>query len=161
MRRALGRDIGFAVVAFVAVLAASALGQIATYPNLGWYAGLSKPPFNPPNWIFSPVWTTLYALMAIALWRVLRLKMGTAGRGAALALFFLQLVLNAAWPWLFFAAQSPLLGLINIILQLSLVIATVVAFWSLDRRAAVCLVPLAAWVGFAAVLNVTIWRLNL
>src|SRR6185312_15257540 len=134
------RDIGFAVLALGVVAAASALGQIATYPNLAtWYAGLAKPPFNPPNWIFAPVWTTLYVLMAFALWRVLRLPAGTPGRGRAIVLFAVQLALNAAWSWMFFAAHSPLLGLINIVPQLLVIVATIVAFRRVDRLAGVCL----------------------
>ena len=146
---------------FGLVAAASVLGQIATYPNLAtWYAGLAKPPFNPPNAIFAPVWTTLYVLMAFALWRVLRLPAETPGRGAAIALFVAQLALNAAWSWMFFAAHSPLLGLVNIVPQLGAILATIAAFWRLDRPAALGLVPLACWVTFAGVLNFALWRLN-
>ena len=155
------RQMGFGVLAVVAVGAASVAGQIATYPNLApWYAGLVKPSFNPPNWIFGPVWTILYVLMAFAVWRILRLPPASPARRIALTLFFVQLVLNAAWSWMFFGANSPLLGLINIVPQLLVVIATVVAFHRLDKVAAWCLVPLAAWVAFASVLNIAIWRLN-
>jgi tryptophan-rich sensory protein len=112
------RDVGFAVVAIVAVATASAIGQLATYPNLApWYAGLTKPSFNPPGWVFAPVWTTLYVMMAIAVWRILRLPDASAARRLALTLFFIQLVLNAAWSWMFFGANNPLLGVINIIPQ--------------------------------------------
>jgi tryptophan-rich sensory protein len=87
---------GFALIAVVAVTAASVVGQIATYPNLEpWYASLTKPSFNPPNWVFGPVWTTLYVLMAFALWRILRLPAGSMRR-TGLTLFFIQLALNAA-----------------------------------------------------------------
>lgn len=151
---------GFALIAIAAVTATSIIGQIATYPNLApWYASLTKPSFSPPNWVFGPVWTTLYLLMAFALWRVLRLPPDST-RGKALTLFFVQLVLNAAWSWMFFAANSPLLGLVNIFPQLALIVATVVAFYRLDRLAAYCLVPLTAWVAFATVLNFSIWVLN-
>src|SRR5437762_7886975 len=98
--------------AVIPVVAASIVGQIATFPNLtSWYAGLVKPAFNPPNWVFAPVWTTLYVLMAFTLWRVLRLHRKTPARRLGLILFYAQLTLNAAWPWMFFAAHSPLLGL--------------------------------------------------
>ena len=87
-------------IAVIPVIAASIVGQIATYPNLTpWYAGLVKPSFNPPNWVFVPVWTTLYVLMAFAVWRVLRSRRRTAMRRVGLVLFFVQLALNAAWPW--------------------------------------------------------------
>lgn len=155
------RDVGFGVVAIITVAAASALGQLATYPNLApWYAGLVKPSFNPPNWIFAPVWTTLYVLMAFAVWRILRLPEASAARRLALSLFFIQLALNAAWSWMFFGANNPWLGAINIVPQFMVVLATVVAFHRLDKLAAWCLVPLAAWVAFASVLNIAIWRLN-
>lgn len=155
-----GRDIGMAGIALAAVVAALLLGQFATYPNLApWYANLAKPAFNPPNTVFPPVWTVLYALMAIAVWRVLRLPPSPARR-TALMLFFGQLTLNVAWSWMFFAAHSPLLGLINIIPQWLLVVATTVTFAALDRPAAWCLAPLTAWVAYAAILNAAIWWLN-
>ncbi|MGA6938662.1 MAG: TspO/MBR family protein [Pseudolabrys sp.] len=158
----LKRDTAFAVLALAVVAATSIVGQIATYPNLApWYAGLVKPSFNPPNWIFAPVWTTLYALMAFALWRILRVRMPSGmHRRYMVGLFFLLLALNAAWSWMFFWAHSPLLGLINIVPQLGVVITTVVNFARVDRLAAFCLLPLAAWVAFAGVLNTAIWLLN-
>lgn len=155
----LRRSVGFGVLVVSAVVAASVLGQVATYPNLGWYAGLAKPPFNPPAWVFAPVWTTLYALMAFAAWRILRLPPSPARR-RALILFSIQLALNPAWSWMFFAAHSPLLGLVNIVPQLLVIVAAVVAFARLDRIAATALAPLAAWVGFAAMLNASVWWLN-
>jgi tryptophan-rich sensory protein len=156
-----GRDIGLGALAISAVGATSAIGQLATYPNLApWYAGLAKPDFNPPNWVFAPAWTALYALMALAAWRILRLPPGTAARRPALILFLAQLALNAAWSWMFFGANSPLLGLVNIVPQFLVIVATAVAFYRLDRLAAWCLFPLVAWVAFAGVLNAAIWRLN-
>ena len=155
-----GRDIGFGALAVIVVAAASVAGQLATYPNLEpWYAALAKPSFNPPNWIFAPVWTTFFVLMAFSVWRILRLPR-TSARGTALALFFIQLALNAAWSWMFFAAHSPALGMINIVPQWLVIIATIVAFYRLDKIAALCLFPLAPWVAFAGVLNLAIWRLN-
>jgi benzodiazapine receptor len=154
------RHMDFSVVAVLPVLAASVLGQIATTPNIvPWYAGLVKPSFNPPNGIFPPVWATLYLLMAFAVWRIARLPSSLARR-TALILFFAQLALNAAWSWMFFAAHSPWLGLVNIVPQFLLVVATIVAAARIDRPAALALTPLAAWVGFACVLNYSIWTLN-
>ena len=154
-------DLGFGAMAIVAVAAASVVGQLATYPNLApWYAGLVKPSFNPPNWVFAPVWTTLYVLMAFAVWRILRLPEASAARRLALTLFFAQMALNAAWSWMFFGAHNPMLGAINIVPQFLVIVATVVAFDRLDRIAAWCLVPLVAWVAFASALNIAIWRLN-
>jgi tryptophan-rich sensory protein len=155
------RSLRFALLAVVAVAAAAFLGQMATAPNLDpWFAELRKPAFNPPRWLFAPVWTTLYVLMALAAWRILRLPAATPGRATALALFFAQLLLNGAWSWMFFAARNPLLGLINIVPQLLLVLATLFAFRRIDAIAGWLLVPLAVWVGFATVLNFSIWRLN-
>src|SRR5580765_2801511 len=155
------RDLGFGVLAIITVAAASVVGQLATYPNLApWYAGLVKPSFNPPNWVFAPVWTTLYALMAFALWRILRMP-SSRRRHYAIGLFFLLLVLNAVWSWMFFWAHSPLLGLINIVPQFVVILATIVSFARVDGLAAMCLLPLAAWVAFAGVLNTAIWLLNM
>ncbi len=159
-RSALVREVGLAIVSVLVVAGASIAGQIATYPNLAsWYFALAKPPFNPPSWVFAPVWTALYALMALALWRVLRCTPESARR-VALIFFFVQLALNALWPWMFFGARSPALGLVNIGPQLLVVLATIVLFYRLDSIAAWCLVPLAAWVAFAGVLNLSIWWLN-
>ena len=127
-RSSVARNVISALVVVGAVATASILGQIATYPNLSpWFAGLTKPSFNPPNWVFAPVWTTLYVLMAFALWRILRAQ-GSSLRTAAVSLFFIQLALNAAWPWIFFWAHSPLLGLINIVPQFLAIPATLAAF---------------------------------
>ncbi|MET0668897.1 MAG: TspO/MBR family protein [Xanthobacteraceae bacterium] len=156
----LRRNVLFAALAVAAVGMASFAAQVATYPNLvPWHAGLIKPPFNPPDWVFGPVWTALYSLIAYAVWRIMRLPSSPA-RSRALMLFFVQLALNAAWSWMFFGANSPALGLINIVPQLAVILATIVAFYRLDRVAALCLVPLAAWVTFASLLNFEIWRLN-
>lgn len=150
-----------ALVALTPVVCAAVLGNMATMPNIeGWYAKLLKPSFNPPNWIFAPVWTALYGLMAYAFYRVLSLHEATAGRMFAIILFCLQILLNAAWSWAFFAAQSPLGGMIIIALLLVVLINTLVEFVQLDRIAGWCLVPYLAWVSFAAILNFAIWRLN-
>jgi tryptophan-rich sensory protein len=127
-RRNRWRGAGLALIAIAAVATAMVVGQIATYPNLApWYASLTKPSFTPPNWIFGPVWTTLYLLMAFSVWRILRLPDGSMRR-TALTLFFIQLALNAAWSWMFFAAHSPLLGLVNIVPQFALIVATLAVF---------------------------------
>ncbi len=157
----LARDIGCAVVALGTVAAALIVAQMATYPNLAaWYDQLIKPPLTPPNWVFGPVWSLLYALMAFAAWRILMLPAGTPGRRAALAAFFAQLALNAAWSWMFFAAHSTFLGLINIVPQLVLIVVTIALFFRLDKIAASCLVPLAGWVGYSAIMNAALWWLN-
>jgi tryptophan-rich sensory protein len=156
----LRRDVRSGAFAILPVAAASIAGQIATTPNIAnWYDGLVKPSFNPPNWVFAPVWTALYVLMAFAFWRILRQPPSPA-KTRAIALFFVQLLLNASWSWLFFAAHSPLLGLLNIVPQWLAIVATIAAFRRLDPVAGWCLVPLAAWVAFAAVLNASVLALN-
>lgn len=148
-------------IAIIPVLVTSVLGQWATYPNLAsWYAGLTKPTFNPPNWIFAPVWTTLYVLMAYSAWRILNIRNNESDKRIALTLFFLQLALNALWSWMFFGLNSPLAGLLNIFPQFLIILATIDRFRRLDAIAVLCLVPLAAWVAFASLLNFEIWRLN-
>lgn len=150
-----------ALISVVPVIAASLLGQWATYPNIAsWYAALVKPSFNPPNWIFAPVWSILYMLMTYAVWRILKVDDRPVERRIALTLFFLQLTLNALWSWLFFGLNNPLAGLLNILPQFLLILATLDWFRRLDLIAALCLVPLAAWVAFASLLNFEIWRLN-
>jgi translocator protein len=156
------RSLVFGLFAVLLIGWALVLGRLATSPNLApWYAGLAKPSFNPPNVIFGPVWTAaLCLLMAFAVWRILRLPARTPGRGAAIAVFLAQLALNVLWSFLFFAARSPSLGLVDILPQWLLVVATIALFRPLDRLAAACLVPLALWVAFASLLNFEIWRLN-
>jgi benzodiazapine receptor len=150
-----------ALIAVAPVAAAAFLGNLATLPNIPtWYAGLAKPGFTPPNGVFGPVWTVLYALMAYAVWRILSLPAGAPGRGAALAAFFVQLALNAAWSWAFFWLRSPAAGLLVILPLLATIVATIRLFWPLDRLAAALLAPYAAWVAFATALNAAIWRLN-
>ncbi len=159
--RAGTRSLMFGLVTVALIAIGFLLGQLATFPNLTpWYAGLAKPSFNPPNFIFGPVWMALYLLMAFAFWRILRLPGQTPGRGAAIGLFLVQFGLNVLWSFVFFAARDPSLGLLDIVPQWLLVVATIAVFWPLDRLAAACLVPLLLWVAFAGLLNFEIWRLN-
>ncbi len=152
---------GAALLSAGAVSTAALLGNLATMPNLaGWYAGLARPAFTPPNWLFGPAWTILYILMAIAFYRILRLDSATSGRGRAIALFLLQLAFNAGWSFAFFGAHNPLFGLIVIVALEALILATIAAFWRLDQAAALCLAPYAMWVAFATYLNFGFWALN-
>ncbi|MGD9657683.1 MAG: TspO/MBR family protein [Methylocystis sp.] len=150
-----------AIAAAAPVLAAALLGNFATTPNIApWYDTLAKPPLTPPNWVFGPAWTALYALMAFALYRILRLAPATPGRRAAIFFFFAQLGLNAAWSFAFFSARSPLLGLAVILPMEAILVATIVWFCRLDRIAGFCLAPTAFWVAFAIYLNAGIFALN-
>mgnify|MGYP003390144296 CR=1 FL=1 len=147
-------------LAVLPVLAASALGQIATMPNLTpWYASLVKPSFNPPNWVFGPVWTILYVLMAYAFYRILRAP-GGAPRRTTITVFLVQLALNAAWSWAFFGFRSPLAGMLVILPLLTSIVIAIRSFSPVDRTAALLLYPYAAWVSFATLLTISIWWLN-
>jgi tryptophan-rich sensory protein len=150
-----------ALIAFLAIcFGAAALGGAATYPRIeNWYAALVKPSWTPPDWIFGPVWTALYTCMAVAAWLVWRQK-GIADARVPLTFFGIQLGLNVAWSWLFFGLQSPGLAVIDIVLLLAGIAATLLAFWRRSVIAGVLLMPYLGWVGFATLLNVAIWRLN-
>ncbi len=124
-----------------------------------WYASLKKPTWNPPAWIFGPVWTVLYATMAIAAWLVWR-RGGWAAQRRPLFLFLAQLALNALWTPLFFGLHRPGLAFAEIVLLWLMIVATLAAFRSANRAAMWLLAPYLAWVSFAAVLNLTLWRLN-
>ena len=150
-----------AIIAIVSVTAAAVLGSIATMPNIEtWYAGLSKPSFNPPNWIFGPVWSLLYAMMAYAFFRVLT-SASSEWSGTAITLFLVQIALNAAWSWAFFAGHSPRGGLAVMVALWASVALTAFAFWQIDHVASILIWPYLGWVTFAAVLNLQIARLNL
>ena len=124
-----------------------------------WYASLAKPTWNPPGWVFGPVWSALYAMMAVAAWLVWK-RGGFAAQRKPLGLFLVQLSLNAAWTPLFFGLKRPDLAFAEILLLWAAIAATLAAFRKVDRPAAWLLAPYLAWVSFAAVLNGTIWRLN-
>ena len=125
----------------------------------GWYATLAKPAWNPPSWVFGPVWTILYAMMAVAAWRVW-LQGGWSQQKTALRLYLLQWAQNALWTPLFFGLHRPGWALAEILVLLAAILATMRAFWHVDRPAGVLLLPYAAWVAFATVLNWTIWMMN-
>ncbi|MFY2762614.1 TspO/MBR family protein [Arenimonas sp. MALMAid1274] len=139
------------------VAAIASLGAIA--PPGEWYAGLEKPSFNPPNWVFGPAWTVLYLMIALATWLLWRAPAGPA-RTRALRLNAAQLVLNAAWTPVFFGLQQLGLAFAIIVVLWLLIAATIWAAWPVRRAAALLLLPYLAWVGFASVLNGSIWWLN-
>jgi tryptophan-rich sensory protein len=124
-----------------------------------WYAALRKPSWNPPGWIFGPVWTALYTMMAVAAWLVWR-QGGWGQQRKPLLLFLAQLALNALWTPLFFGWQRPGLAFAEIVLLWLAIAATLMAFRPVSRVAAWLLAPYLAWVSFATVLNFTLWRLN-
>lgn len=157
-RRASLASILWLVVFIALVLGVSALGGMAT-DTRGWFEALTKPSFNPPSWVFGPVWTVLYVMMAVAAWRVW-LRAGWRKARPAMTLFGIQLALNLAWSWLFFAAQRPDLALVDIVALDLAVFATGWFFTRHDRLAAWLLVPYACWIAFATALNADFVRLN-
>lgn len=124
-----------------------------------WYALLAKPSWNPPNWIFGPVWSVLYILMGVAAWLVWR-RAGFSGAGPALVLFMAQLVLNALWSYLFFGRHRPDLAFLDIMALWTTIVLVTVLFWRVHRGAGRMMVPYVAWVSFASFLNLMLWRLN-
>ena len=139
-------------------LAVGASASVLTEPNIAtWYAGLVHPSFAPPNWLFAPVWTTLYIAMAVAAWRVWRTS-GT--RSAEMAAYAGQLLFNFAWSAIFFGGHRIGLAFIEICILLALILVTTVLFWRRDRLAGLLFLPYLAWTGFAAFLNYAFWVLN-
>jgi len=124
-----------------------------------WYASLKKPSWNPPGWLFGPVWTALYTMMAVAAWLVWK-EGGFAVQRRPLTLFLVQLALNAAWTPLFFGLHWIGVAFAEITLLWLTIAATIATFRPVSRTATWLLVPYLAWVSFAAVLNFTLWRLN-
>lgn len=125
-----------------------------------WYANLNKPSFTPPGWLFGPVWTALYALMAISAFLVWHKGLNYRAVRVALILFLVQLILNALWTPLFFGAKMPGLAFTEILLLWVTIALTILTFARVSRAAALLLVPYIAWVSFAAILNASIWLLN-
>jgi translocator protein len=137
------------------------LGGIATETGTGsWYAQLEKPAFQPPGWLFGPVWTVLYILMAVAAFLIWKKGWNTIGVKTALTFYLVQLILNALWSFSFFQMESPALGLINITLLLIALIATTIRFFRINEVSGYMLIPYIIWVIFATSLNAAILLLN-
>lgn len=140
---------------------AGSLGSLVTITGPGsWYSTLQKPFFTPPNWLFAPMWITLFVLMGIALYLIW--ESGTERREVTLALgiFGLQFLLNVLWSFLFFGLESPLLGFIDILLLWVMILATILAFYRVRKSAAYFLIPYIAWVTLASALNGAIYFMN-
>lgn len=136
-----------------------AVGGAASVNAQSFFADLIQPAWAPPGWLFGPVWTVLYIMMAVAAWRVWR-TYGFDGAASALWLFLVHLVFNALWSWVFFAWAMGGLAFAEILILWGLIAWTAWKFWALDKPAGILLVPYLAWVTFAAFLNFTLWRLN-
>ena len=147
---------GFGVASFTA----AAIGGTATSRAVrDWYPTLVKPAWNPPAWLFGPVWTVLYLAMAVAAWLVWR-RAGWAGARLALTLFMVQLTLNAAWSIIFFGLRNPGAAVVEVMVLWAAILGTLVLFWQVSVPAGILFIPYLAWVSFATVLNFAIWRLN-
>lgn len=146
--------VGWLVLCFVPTLTAGFVSMD------DWFAALNKPVWNPPGWLFGPVWTFLYAVMAVSAWLVWR-EGGWLKQGWPLGLFLMQLTLNAVWTPLFFGMHSPALAFVDIALLWLTIAATLWSFWPVSRLASLLLIPYLGWVSFASVLNFTIWRMNI
>lgn len=147
--------IGWVVLCF----AASALGAIASIQAQAFYGQLVQPSWAPPGSVFGPVWSVLYALMAIAAWLVWR-NGGFRANRTPLLLFLVQLALNALWSWLFFAWQLGAMAFVDILVLWVLIAATILSFWRVRPLAGALLIPYLCWVSFAAFLNYSVWQLN-
>ena len=148
------------VLWIVGCLAVGGIGGRWTAPEIpGWYRSLAKPSFNPPSWIFGPVWTTLYVLIAVAAWRVAASPESPL-RSLGLTLFVFQLALNLAWSWIFFHKHAIGTAAVEVAVLWSAIGATTLVFSRVSASAAWLMVPYWAWVTFASILNAAIWRLN-
>jgi len=158
-------SIGWQVFGLVAWLVlcfgASGIGSSFTIPEInGWFATLEKPSFNPPNWLFGPVWSVLFLMMAVSAWLVWR-RFRFAGAPAAITAFIVQLIANVMWSVLFFGLHSPSMAFGCICVLWLLIAITIMLFWKKSPLAGALLVPYLAWVTFASVLNFSIWQLNM
>jgi len=151
-----------AFILFIAIcLGAGALGIIYTAPSIPtWYAALNKPGFNPPNYLFGPVWTLLYIMMGIAAYLVWRQGFENQEVRAALTIFAVQLILNAVWTPLFFGLHWLLAAFIEIVILWLLILWTIVKFYRISSIAGLLLIPYILWVTFASLLNFSLWQLN-
>ncbi len=149
------------IASILASFAAGGIGTLFTFKAIPtWYAGLKKPPYTPPNWLFGPVWTTLYVLMAISVFLVWRNGLAVNGALLAFTLFWVQLALNALWSIVFFGMKSKGGGVITIIVLWLLILATVIASFRVSGWAGALLIPYIAWVSVASYLNIGVWILN-
>ncbi|MEM5814424.1 MAG: TspO/MBR family protein [Candidatus Aenigmatarchaeota archaeon] len=140
---------------------AGIIGSVFTAPNIAaWYATLNKPALTPPNWLFGPVWVTLYTLMGTAVWRIWEKRTKKKANKEALYPFAAQLALNALWSMMFFGLRNPLYGLMTIVPLWLITMYTILKFYKIDKTAAYLLVPYILWVTVATYLNFMVWLLN-
>ena len=149
------------VISILASFAAGGIGSLFTFKSIpSWYAELKKPRYTPPNWLFGPVWTTLYIMMGISVFLVWRNGLTMNGVLLAFTLFWIQLVINALWSIIFFGIKSKGGGVITIIVLWFLILATIIASFQVSVWAGALLIPYIVWVSIASYLNIGIWLLN-
>jgi tryptophan-rich sensory protein len=150
------------VVSILVCQGAGIVGAFFTSPAIPtWYATLEKPSFNPPNWLFAPVWTILFLLMGVSLYLIWSKGLENKKAKTAIFIFVLQLILNILWSILFFGLQSPLYAFGGIIILWLAILLTIVSFYKISKTAGLLLLPYIFWVSFAAILNFFIWQMNI
>ncbi len=149
------------IISIAIPLAVGAIAGAFTASSVdGWFTTINKPSFNPPNWIFAPVWTTLYIMMGIAFFLVWKSNESVEEKRPAIVFYFAQLLLNFLWSFIFFYAQEPGWAVVDIIALWLMILVTIIYFARISKVAAWLLVPYICWVSFATVLNFAIWKLN-
>lgn len=148
----------------ISILLCQGAGFVGSFANRTsvdtWYSTIKKPGFNPPNWIFGPVWIVLFVMMAVALYLVWISGTGTGNKNLAITVFMVQLGLNILWSYLFFYFKSPGWGVVEIIVLWIFILITILLFLPVSRWAGYLMIPYFLWVTFASVLNFSIWHLN-
>jgi len=149
----------FIIAVAIPVTVGAVAGFFTADSVKGWYSSLEKPSFNPPSWLFGPVWTVLYILMGIAFYLVWK-QPSSEKRNRAIMFFILQLILNGAWSFIFFYAKQPGWAFAEIVVLWLMIIVTMINFKPLSKTSFYLMIPYLLWVSFASVLNFTIWQLN-
>ena len=156
-----GIDIIRLIISIVVCQLAGFIGSLFTTPAIPtWYASLNKPSFTPPNWLFSPVWISLYFLMGISLFIVWHVGFKEKNVKIAIAIFAIQLILNSLWSVVFFGSKSTLGGFIVIIFLWIAILATIISFFKISKAAGILLIPYILWVSYASFLNFFLFWLN-
>lgn len=155
------KNIPSLIVCVLICLSVGGLAGFATQSSVTtWFPTLNKPFFNPPSWLFGPVWATLYTMMGVALWFVWNAPETHPQRKNGIIIFAVQLIFNFLWSFLFFGMRNPLFALFDIVFMLITITLTIIIFRKINTKTTPLLVPYLAWVSFAIALNVSIWWLN-
>jgi len=162
MQRSKTNNILIFIASIVICQLAGIIGSIFTTPAIPtWYANINKPTFRPPNWVFAPVWTTLFLLMGIALFLIWKKGLDKKENRIAFSIFIFQLILNTLWSVLFFGMKSPFAAFMEIIFLWVAILTSIILFFRISRLAGALLIPYILWVSFASILNFSIWKINI